>query len=72
LRVVRLPEAEGGGAVYDAIGKRSGRGAYVCATEACLGQAIKQKKLERSLRTPLSEETIAALQQAITKEDASK
>jgi predicted RNA-binding protein YlxR (DUF448 family) len=47
LRVVRLPD---GAVVYDARGKLSGRGAYVCATEKCIALARKQKKLERSLK----------------------
>ncbi len=29
----------------------NGRGAYVCAADACIAQAERQKRLERSLRT---------------------
>lgn len=47
LRIVRSPDAA---VIYDSIGKVSGRGAYVCATEKCILQARKQKKLERSLK----------------------
>lgn len=47
LRVVRLAE---GGVVYDAKGKLSGRGAYVCARVTCIEQARKRKGLERSLK----------------------
>ena len=47
LRVVRLPD---GSVVYDAKGKLSGRGAYICATEKCIALARKQRKLERSLK----------------------
>jgi hypothetical protein len=47
LRVVRIPD---GSVVYDAKGKLSGRGAYVCATANCIALARKQRKLERSLK----------------------
>ena len=62
LRVVRLPK--GAGVVYDATGKTNGRGAYVCKTEACIALAVKQKKLERSLKCPVSPETVDALKTA--------
>jgi predicted RNA-binding protein YlxR (DUF448 family) len=58
LRVVRNPE---GAAVFDPTGKASGRGAYVCASEVCIRQAHKQKKLDRSLKATVTEETIAEL-----------
>jgi predicted RNA-binding protein YlxR (DUF448 family) len=66
LRVVRLPEA--GGVVLDPTGKRSGRGAYVCPTAACIAVALKQKRLERSLKTPIPEEVAEALRQAAAAE----
>ena len=59
LRVVRLPE--GTGVAVDPTGKASGRGAYVCPTTACVELALKRKSLERSLKTPLADETIVAL-----------
>jgi len=49
LRVVRLPEKSGGAVVVDETGKVSGRGAYVCADEKCVGLAQKQKRFERAL-----------------------
>ena len=51
LRVVRLPD--GAGVALDPTGKKSGRGAYVCQTPECVALALKQKKLERSLKTPI-------------------
>ena len=50
LRVVRLTD---GVVQYDAKGKVSGRGAYVCARKECILTARKQKKLERSLKVSL-------------------
>ena len=72
LRVVRLGAGEGSGtAVLDPTGKKSGRGAYVCPTAECVGQALKQKKLERSLKTTLSEEVADALRAAVIAATAS-
>jgi hypothetical protein len=68
LRVVRLPAGdvrpEGAGVVVDPTGKKSGRGAYVCPTPECVALALKQKKLERSLKSPIPPETADALQKA--------
>ena len=59
IRVVRSPEGE---VSLDPIGKKPGRGAYVCRDAACLKRAIRQKQLERQLDAALSPETAAALQ----------
>lgn len=71
LRVVRPPQdksvtgdAPQAAAVYDATGKKNGRGAYVCATLTCVNLALKQKKLERALKAVLPEETVAQLREA--------
>jgi uncharacterized protein len=66
VRVVRLPEASGGGVVIDPTGKQSGRGAYVCQSEECVALALKRKAFERSLKVPpLSEEVAAQLKAAV-------
>ena len=62
LRIVRLPDAQG--VALDPTGKRSGRGAYVCPTDECIGLALKQKKLERSLKTPIPEALASDLRAA--------
>lgn len=65
IRVVRSPEGE---VSIDPVGKKPGRGAYVCRSQACLARAIKQRQLERQLEVTLSPEvaqfltdTLAAL-----------
>ena len=58
LRVVRNPQ---GVVEFDPTGKANGRGAYVCATEPCIRQAQKQKKLDRSLKAQITEETFSKL-----------
>jgi predicted RNA-binding protein YlxR (DUF448 family) len=66
LRVVRLPEGQGGTVVVDKTGKRSGRGAYVCPDAKCINAARVQKRFERSLKLesgPLSAELFEELAQ---------
>lgn len=46
LRVVRSPEGQ---VTVDRTGKASGRGAYICADQACMEKAIRIKSLERAL-----------------------
>jgi predicted RNA-binding protein YlxR (DUF448 family) len=58
LRVVRQPD---GVVVFDQTGKANGRGAYVCASEACIAQAKKQKKLDRSLKAEVKPEVFEEL-----------
>ena len=44
-RIVRSPEGE---ISVDLTGKKSGRGAYLCADPACLAKAEKGKRLDRA------------------------
>ena len=62
LRVVRTPEGE---ILPDESGRKNGRGAYLCRSEACLNKALKTRALERALESPLSEEAVAFLRQVI-------
>ncbi len=62
IRVVRSPEGE---VSLDPVGKKSGRGAYVCRNADCLKRAIRQKQLERQLDVTLPQETIDALTSAM-------
>lgn len=62
IRVVRGPEGE---VSLDPIGKKPGRGAYVCRNADCLKRAIKQKQLERQLQTTLTDEVSQALEKEL-------
>lgn len=53
LRIVRSPEGE---ISLDLTGKKNGRGAYVCPNKDCITKAVKEKRLERALEKPVSEE----------------
>ena len=62
IRVVRSPEGE---VSLDPVGKKSGRGAYVCRNADCLKRAIRQKQLERQLDVTLPPATAEALPAAM-------
>ncbi len=53
LRVVRTPD---GHVLIDATGKKSGRGAYLCARLSCWQKALKEKRLEHELEVEISAE----------------
>ena len=58
LRVVRTPDGQ---VLLDATGKKSGRGAYICARLSCWETALKKKRLEQEFELALSEEDRAGL-----------
>ena len=62
IRVVRSPD---GAVSLDPVGKKPGRGTYVCRSEACLKRSIKQRQLERVLEVQLTEEVSRQLQETI-------
>jgi predicted RNA-binding protein YlxR (DUF448 family) len=53
LRIVRTPD---GHVLIDAGGKKSGRGAYLCARLSCWEDATKKKRIEQEFELTLSEE----------------
>ena len=63
IRVVRTPEGE---TVLDPIGKRSGRGAYICPKAACFKKARKSKRIENVLECTISDELYDLMENAIS------
>lgn len=57
-RVVRTPEGE---VLYDAKGKISGRGAYICKDIKCLEKAVKSRALARALDCDIPDEAFEEL-----------
>jgi predicted RNA-binding protein YlxR (DUF448 family) len=53
LRVVRTTD---GHVLVDATGKKSGRGAYLCARLSCWKNAVKKKRLEQEFELTISDE----------------
>ena len=58
LRIVRTAD---GTVEVDRTGKKNGRGAYLCAREECLNNALKIRALNRALDVTLDAETTARL-----------
>ncbi len=58
VRVVKSPEGE---ISIDLIGKKSGRGAYICPDKKCFDKARKGKRFERALETQIPEEIYEAM-----------
>ena len=60
VRIVRTPA---GPVEIDPTGKKSGRGAYLCPQPECWQEALKKDRLERALRTTLSQEDRSMLRE---------
>ncbi|HEY7417113.1 MAG TPA: YlxR family protein [Ktedonobacteraceae bacterium] len=58
LRVVRTPDMH---VLIDATGKKSGRGAYLCARRSCWENAMKRRRLEQEFEVSILEEDRAGL-----------
>ncbi len=59
IRIVKNKEKE---VEIDLTGKKSGRGAYICANDDCLQKAIKNRGLQRSFKGEVPKELIGRLQ----------
>ena len=62
LRIVKSSEGE---ISFDPVGKKPGRGAYICRDRACLERAVRQKQLERALEQKIDEAVYARLMEEI-------
>ena len=67
IRVVKTPEDR---VELDTVGKKSGRGAYLCHSTECLNKARKAKRLERSLDISISQEIYDALENELSNDDS--
>ena len=62
IRVVRSPD---GVVSLDPVGKKPGRGAYVCRSLACLQAARKGKRLERAFECAIPPEIYDRLEEEL-------
>lgn len=69
VRVVRAPSGE---ISIDPVGKKPGRGAYLCPDAVCLAKAKKKKALERCFEQPVPAEVYDALAQQLAGVEAEK
>ncbi|MGL5416675.1 MAG: RNase P modulator RnpM [Clostridium sp.] len=65
IRVVKSKEGE---VSIDLVGKKPGRGAYVCKSEDCLNKAYKTKRLSRNLDVQIGEEIYNRLREEMNHE----
>ncbi len=63
IRVLKTPEDE---IILDTTGRANGRGAYICNNPECLKKAIKNRGLERSLKSHISAEVSDRLQKELS------
>lgn len=63
IRVLKTPEDE---IILDTTGRANGRGAYICNNPECLKKAIKNKGLERSLKSHIPAEVSDRLQKELS------
>lgn len=63
--LIRVVKSKEGDISIDLIGKKPGRGAYVCKNIECLEKAYKTKKLERNLEAKIDEEIYNRLKEEV-------
>ena len=63
--MVRTPEGE---ILLDFTGKKSGRGAYICRSVACLKKARKSNRIDRSLDVAIPEEVYDEMETRLAEE----
>lgn len=62
LRILKTTDEE---IILDATGKKNGRGAYICFSGDCFEKAVKNRGIERSLRTNIPQEVYDSLKKEI-------
>lgn len=65
IRVVKSPE---GDISLDLIGKKPGRGAYICADPQCLNKARKARRFEKNFSCRISDEVYDAMEKELNEQ----
>ncbi|MDD2446092.1 MAG: YlxR family protein [Tissierellia bacterium] len=63
--LIRIVKNKDNDVLVDLSGKVNGRGAYICASKECFEEAVKTKKLSRSLEIDITEEVYDKLREVI-------
>lgn len=53
--LIRVVKNQSGEISIDPVGKKPGRGAYICPTDECLGKAVKTRALERAFSSKIDD-----------------
>lgn len=64
-QLVRVVKNAAGEISIDPVGKKPGRGAYLCPDAACLAKAQKKRSLERAFAQQIPQPVYEALQQQL-------
>ena len=62
IRVIKTPEDE---ILLDLSGRANGRGAYICNSADCLKKAVKNKGLERSLKSSIPADVLERMEKEL-------
>ena len=62
IRALKTPEDE---ILLDTTGRANGRGAYICNNADCLKKAVRNKGLERSLKSRIPDEVRMRLEKEL-------
>ena len=67
VRIVKAPDnAENSGEIsIDPIGKKPGRGAYICKSHDCLAKAKKARRLEKAFSCKIPDEVYLQLEEEL-------
>lgn len=63
VRVVKSPEGE---ISLDLVGKKPGRGAYICRSSKCLAAAKKARRLEKAFSAKIEDEVYKAMEEELS------
>jgi predicted RNA-binding protein YlxR (DUF448 family) len=61
--LVRVIRTQSGVVEIDVTGKKSGRGAYLCKSRSCWEAGLKKQRLDRALRTNITQQNRSDLAQ---------
>ena len=62
IRIIKTPEDE---ILLDTTGKANGRGAYICNSAECFKKAVKNKGLERSLKSSIPADVLERIEKEL-------
>ena len=62
IRIIKTPEDE---ILLDATGKANGRGAYICNSAECFKKAVRNKGLERSLKSSIPADVLERIEKEL-------
>ena len=66
VRVVKTPEGE---ILLDTVGRKNGRGSYICKNVDCFSLAIKRKSFERAFGAKIPEDVAENILKELNSED---